>query len=341
MGICWEEAMKRRDVLKLAGGGILAGVSAMPRFAFAASQPSMVVIHKISGIPWVNLMKSGVEKAGKDFGINATLIGPTAADPAQQAKLIEDVIAQKVDVLGLVPLDVNVCAPLLARAHDAGIKIITLEGQQQVGRDWDVALADPTAYGEAQMKKLGALTGGEGEYVIVVGGLTTPLHKAWADAAVAYQEKNFPKMKQATERFGMGESTDETQAMVLDVLKAHPKVNGFLLEASPGPIGAGNALKELRNTKVNVIGSCVPGQASALLKAGYIKECVLWNPIDSGYDMVAVANLLLKGVALKDGPMAIPGVGDATIEVEKKIVQLNKLIEITTDNVDQYVAQGL
>ena len=37
----------------------------------------------------------------------------------------------------------------------------------------------------------------------------------------------------------------------------------------------------------------------------------------------------------------IPGVGDATIEVEKKIVQLNKLIEITTDNVDQYVAQGL
>ena len=112
--------MKRRDVLKLAGGGILAGVSAMPRFAFAASQPSMVVIHKISGIPWVNLMKSGVEKAGKDFGINATLIGPTAADPAQQAKLIEDVIAQKVDVLGLVPLDVNVCAPLLARAARSG-----------------------------------------------------------------------------------------------------------------------------------------------------------------------------------------------------------------------------
>ena len=332
--------MNRREVLKLAGASAVAGMAAGSRIGFAADQPTMVIVHKISGIPWVNLMASGVKKAGQDFGINASLIGPTVADPAQQAKLIEDTIAQKVNFLGVVPLDVNVCAPLLQRAHEAGIKILTLEGQAQVGRDWDVAMADPQTYGEAQMKKLGELTGGKGEYVVIVGGLTTPLHKAWADFAVAYQEKHFPDLKQATERFGMAESTDDTQAAVLDILKAHPNVNGFIIEASPGPIGAGNALRQLKNTKVNVIGSCVPGQAQALLKAGYIKDCVLWSPIESGYAMVAVASLMLKG-PLNDGPIQIPGIGDATVEGAQKIIQLNRLLEITTANMDQYIAQGL
>jgi len=71
--------------------------------------------------------------------------------------------------------------------------------------------------------------------VIIVGGLTTPLHKIWADAAVAYQEKHFPDMKQATDRFGMGESTDETQKKtVLDVSRRIRRSTGFMIEGSPG-----------------------------------------------------------------------------------------------------------
>jgi len=115
-------------------------------------------------------MAKGVTKGGKDFGSDASLIGPTTADPALQAKLIEDVIAQKVDVLGLVPLDANVCAPLLKQAHEAGIKVITLEGSNQDGRDWDVGMVDPIDYGETQMKRLAEGMGGKGEYVIIVGG---------------------------------------------------------------------------------------------------------------------------------------------------------------------------
>lgn len=332
--------MNRRDALKLLGGTALVGATGIPELAFAADQKKMVVIHKIAGIPWVNLMAKGVEVGGKDFGIDASLIGPTTADPALQAKLIEDVIAQKVDVLGLVPLDTNVCAPLLQRAHDAGIKVITLEGSSQDGRDWDVGMVDPIDYGETQMKRLAERMGGKGEYVIIVGGLTTPLHKIWADAAVAYQEKNYPDMKQATDRFGMGESTDETQKTVLDVLKAHPNVNGFMIEGSPGPIGAGNALRQLKNTKVTVVGTCTPGQAQALIRGQYIKECFLWNPVDSGYAMVAVAKVVLDGTELKTG-LEIPGVGKAVVDAPNKIVQLSKMLEVTQANVDELVTQGL
>jgi simple sugar transport system substrate-binding protein len=333
--------MNRRDALKLVGGGVLAGAVGMPDLGLAAGEKTMVVIHKIAGIPWVNLMADGVKKGGQQFGIDASLIGPTTADPALQAKLIEDVIAQKVDVLGLVPLDVNVCAPLLKQAHDAGMKVITLEGAAQVGRDWDVSMADPTTYGVTQMQRLASGMGEKGEYVIIVGGLTTPLHKFWADAAVAYQQKHYPNMKQATDRFGMGESTDETQTAVLDILKAHPQVTGFMIEASPGPIGAGNALRQLRDHKVTVVGSCTPGQAQALIHAGYISECVLWSPYDSGFAMVSVAKLMLDGTTFKNGPMELPGVGEAVVDVPGKIIQLNKMLEVTKANVDKYVAQGL
>ena len=320
----------------------LLGAANLPGFAFAADQKKMVVIHKIAGIPWVNLMKDGVEKGGKDYGIDATLIGPTTADPALQAKLVEDVIAQKVDVLGVVPLDSNVLAPLLKRAHDAGIVVLTLEGSNQPNRDWDVGMVDPIEYGETMMKRMAAGMGESGEYVVIVGGLTTPLHKIWADAAVAYQEKNYPGMKQATDRFGMGESTDETQKTVLDVMKAHPGVKGFLIYGSPGPIGAGNALRQLKNHNVTVVGTCTPGQTQTLINADWVKECFLWNPVDSGYAMVAVAKVILDGQQMTAG-MDIPGVGKADISMNDTggIVQLNKPLEVTKDNVDNLVSQGL
>jgi simple sugar transport system substrate-binding protein len=203
-------------------------------------------------------------------------------------------------------------------------------------------MVDPIDYGETMMKRMAAGMGESGEYVVIVGGLTTPVHKIWADAAVAYQEKNYPNMKQATDRFGMGESTDETQKTVLDVMKAHPKVKGFLIYGSPGPIGAGNALRQLKNHNVTVVGTCTPGQTQTLINAGWVKECFLWNPVDSGYAMVAVANVLLGGKELSDG-MDIPGVGKATITKNDTggLVELSKTLEVTKDTVDGLVAQGL
>ena len=68
----------------------------------------MVTVVKIAGIPWFNAGNKGIQSGGKDFGIDATMVGPANVDPAQQVKLLEDLIAKKVDVIGLVPLDVKV-----------------------------------------------------------------------------------------------------------------------------------------------------------------------------------------------------------------------------------------
>jgi simple sugar transport system substrate-binding protein len=334
-------SMKRRDVLKVIAATTVAGSFGMRAGVAMAATKRMVVIHKIAGIPWVNMMSDGVVQGGKKFGIDASLIGPATPDPAQQVKLIEDVIAQKVDVIGLVPLDEKVCAPSLKRAQEAGIKVITLEGPNQEGRDWNVDLVNSHAFGEVQMQRLAAAMGEKGQYVVYVGTLTTPLHNVWADSAIAYQKAHYPNMTLATDRFPGGDEVDVSQRTTLDVVKAYPDVRGILAEGSNGPIGAGNAIKQLHmEKKIAVVGTCVPSQAQALLKNKIIRECTLWNPSLSGYAMVAVAKLMLDGTPIV-ADMEIADLGKASIDPTKKSIQFDKMLEITIDNVDSLVASGL
>jgi len=83
-----------------------------------AAQPlRMGVVVKVGGIPWFNAMEAGIKEEAAKRGINAWQVGPTSADPALQVRAIEDLIAQKVDIIGVVPNDPKVLEPVLQRAR--------------------------------------------------------------------------------------------------------------------------------------------------------------------------------------------------------------------------------
>jgi len=310
------------------------------RLAFAAN-PSMVTVVKIAGIPWFNAVEKGIQKGAKDFSIDATMVGPANVDPAQQVKLLEDQIAKKVTVIGLVPLDVKVCEPVLKRAQAAGIKVITHEGPEQEGRDWNVELIDSVRFGEVQMQRIAKDMGESGEYVVYVGTLTTPLHNKWADAAIAYQKKNYPKMKLAADRFPGADEIDTSYKTTLDVIKAYPNLKGILGFGSNGPIGAGNAVREKRlGKKIAVVGTVLPSQAKDLIADGIIREGFLWNPTDAGYAMVAVARLVLDGKPIQDG-VEIPGLGKASVDVPGKLIKVDKIMRINNETIKGLIEGGL
>ena len=108
--------MLRRQLLKSTAALVATSVPGMGfgRAAFAAN-PTMTTVCKIIGVPYFTLLGNGLEEAGKKFGIDSNMIGPAQVDPAQQVRLVEDVIAKKVNVLGLIPLDVKVLAPVVKR----------------------------------------------------------------------------------------------------------------------------------------------------------------------------------------------------------------------------------
>ena len=119
---------------------------ALPGVALAsADKPVIGVVVKIGGIPWFNAMDAGIKKKGAELGLKAFMVGPTSADPALQVRAIEDLIAQKVDVIGVVPNDAEVLEPVLERARAAGIKVITHESPKQKNADYDFELASAQA----------------------------------------------------------------------------------------------------------------------------------------------------------------------------------------------------
>ncbi len=70
-------------------------------------------------MPWFNRMGEGVVQAGKEFNLNASQVGPSSTDAPQQVKIIEDLIARKVDAITIVPNDANVLESVFKKARDA------------------------------------------------------------------------------------------------------------------------------------------------------------------------------------------------------------------------------
>ena len=244
--------MFRKTVVTAAIG---AALSILLVGAADAKDAKIGVVVKIGGIPWFNAMENGIKEQGTAMGDDAFMIGPTSADPALQVRAIEDLIAQGVDVIGVVPNDAAVIEPVLQKARDAGIKVITHESPDQKNADWDFEMVSAQGYGEAHAKMLAEQMGGKGKYVVYVGSLTVPLHNLWADYGIDYLKANYPDMQLVGDRYGVAESVDDSRKTALDVLAANPDLGGFLTFGSQGPIGAGRALDEQHlGDKVSLVG---------------------------------------------------------------------------------------
>jgi len=137
--------------------------------AIADDNLTIGVVAKIGGIPWFNAMESGIEEKAEQLGVNGFMVGPTSADPALQVRAIEDMIAQGVDVIGVVPNDAQVLEPVLARAREQGIIVLTHESPDQQNVDWNFELASAQGFGEAYGERLAELMDGSGQYAVFVG----------------------------------------------------------------------------------------------------------------------------------------------------------------------------
>ncbi len=323
---------------------VLAGAALAVAFAFGAQaqdKPTMGIVVKIGGIPWFNAMETGIKEKAAELGVDATMIGPTSADPALQVRAIEDLIAKGVDVIGVVPNDEAALEPVLEKAMAAGIKVVAHEGPGIKNLDWDFELASAKGFGETHAELLAQKMGGKGEYAVFVGSLTVPLHNAWADYAIAYLGEKYPDMKLIGERYGVAESVDDSRKTALDLMAANPGLKGFLAFGSQGPIGAGRAIEERRMVgQVHVLGPFSPGQGRKLVKSGAISGGFMWNPAEAGRVFVTIGKMLVDGVEITDG-MEIPGLGVVHPDFENRDIITDNLIPINADTVDELADLGL
>ena len=129
--------------------------------AFAADDEfEIVVVPKDSSNPWFVRMKAGVDEYAElndDHEIYQK--GTDVIDATKQAQLVEDLIAQGVDAICVVPVDIESMDAALKKAKDAGIVVIAHEGAALTNVDYDIEAFSNSAYGAFIMDNLAQALG--------------------------------------------------------------------------------------------------------------------------------------------------------------------------------------
>jgi len=303
---------------------------------------TIATVVKVDGIAWFDRMREGVEQFKADTGHDTWMVGPSQADAAAQVQMIENLIAQGVDAICVVPFSVEAVEPVLKKARERGIVVISHEASNIQNVDYDIEAFDNKAYGANLMKVLGEAMGGKGKYVATVGSLTSKSQMEWIDGAVEYQEANFPEMSQAVERLETYDDASQDYTKLKEAMTAHPDITGIVGGPMPTSAGAGRLIQEggLKG-KVHFAGTGLPSVAGEYIASGDVGYIQFWDPAVAGYamNMLAVAALEGKKDQIKAGlNLGLAGYEDLTAPDPDRpnILYGSGWVGVTAENMDQY-----
>ncbi|CAO3427232.1 substrate-binding domain-containing protein [Azospirillum endophyticum] len=257
---------------------------------------TIATVVKVDGIAWFDRMRDGVKQFAADTGHDTWMVGPSQADAAAQVQLVENLIAQGVDAIAIVPFSVEAVEPVLKKARDRGIVVIAHEASNIQNADYVLEAFDNFAYGAKLMEVLGKAMGGEGKYVCTVGSLTSKSQNEWIDGAVAYQKEHFPKMQMVTNRLETYDDANTDYNKLKEVLTTYPDLKGIVGGPMPTSAGAGRLVAErgLKN-KLFFSGTGLVSVAGQYLAQGDIQYIQFWDPAVAGYAMNMLAVMALDG----------------------------------------------
>ncbi len=328
--------MTRKTILLAGAAAIAVAFGAAGTATAQDKKPTIATIVKISGIQWFNRMDEGVKKFAADTGANAFQVGPAKADAQLQVQLVEDMIAQGVNAIAIVPFAPEAVEPVLKKAMDAGIKVVAHEASAIQNADYDIEAFQNGAYGEHLMKALGECMGGKGEYAVFVGSLTSKSHNEWVDAAIAYQKANFPDMKMVGSKNETFDDQQQAYAKTQELLRAFPNVRGFQGSASTDVGGIGLALEERGMAgDTCVMGTSLPSIASQYLETGAVDMISFWDPALAGYAMNKLAVMLIDGQPVTDG-MDLGVEGYNKLSLDGKVLYGQAWVDVTKENMAEY-----
>lgn len=289
--------------------------------------------------PWCLRHEEGVKEFAAATGYDCFVKGPSKTDSAQQIQVIEELIAQDIDALCVVPIDPEACENVFKKARDQGIVVITHEAPGMTNVDYNIEAFDNKSYGAYMMDELARAMGEEGQYVTMVAFLSSVSHNEWMDAAIEHQKANYPNMELVPEeKIECEDNMEMAYEKTKEMIKKYPEIKGFLGASSYDPPGAGKAIDELGKTgQVFAVGTSVPSVAAPYLESGS-NPCVLcWDPALSGKAQLELAVMMLDGRQDEIANGLDLGIeGYDSLLVDGNMLSGNGWLVITEDNMADY-----
>lgn len=327
-------------IAALVGGTAFAGGQGEEAAGDDVYDIAMVV--KVEGVAWFDNMRLGVEAFGEEHDdVNAWQTGADTADPAAQVRIVEDLIAQEVDAILIVPNDPESLVPVIERARARGIVVVTHEASNIQNADYDVEAFDNKQYGAHMASIMADWMGGSGVWQPFVGHLTSTTHNEWVDGEEEFISENYSDVVKANERQEDTENQQVAYERSLELLRSNSDIQAIMGSAMTTVPGAAQAIEELGLVgEVAAFGTCLPSVAGDYIESGAVESIHFWVPADAGYVAANIAYQKLKGNDITDGmDLGRPGYTSVMIQDNDAgvpIVYGQAWADVNEDNLDEW-----
>jgi simple sugar transport system substrate-binding protein len=300
--------------------------------------PVIAFCPKVIGQAWWDYVRdSGVMKWAEENGIEVIYKGGTDVDPAAQVQIMTDLVAQDIDILCFSPNDPDSLENICKEAREKGIIVIATEASGMKNVDYDLEAFDEAGLGGFMMDQLAAQMGETGEYITMVGSMTSESHNNWADAAVARQQEAYPNMTLVADaRVTSDLDAEVAYQKTKELLTKYPNLKGILGTSSFDSPGCARAIQELGLTgQVFAISVALPSETRDYLKEGVLGSVALWDPALAAKAMLNLGVMLYNGETVATG--ADLGIdGYTNVSINGTVVIGQGWLAITKDNVDTF-----
>ena len=264
-----------------------------------------------------NQINDGAKQAADKAGAKLVIFNANNVAAAQNSA-IEDYIAQKVDGIVLIAIDVNGVKPAVTAAKNAGIPVVAIDARIPDGDNAAFIGVDNKGAGEqigkyfadyAKNKMGGAAKVG------IVGALNSFIQNQRLDGFKAAAQGAGVKFLDTVD----GQNIQDVALTAAEnLMTANPDMNALYATGEPALVGAISAVTSQQGTgKVKVFGWDLTAQAIKGIDEGWIVAVVQQDPFQEG---VAGVETVLK---IKKGETVNP-----SIDIPVTIV--------TKDNVDKF-----
>jgi len=302
----------------------------------AGGKVTIALLPKSKGNQYFVTCEKGARAAEKELGIELLFDGPTNTDPAKQNEIVENWITLGVDAIAAACENKEGISPVLKKAQDKGIKVITYDSDANTdARSFFVNQATAQGIGETLMDTAAQLCGEEGEFAIITATLTAANMNEWRKHIEARLAAKYPKMKLVDTK-PCDDQKDKAQQETTNLLGAYPNLKCVMAICSPAVPGAAEAVKQQGKVgAVKVLGLGLPSENRAYVKEGVTQAVILWKVEDLGYLTIQAANALVKGT-LKPGDAVFNAGKLGGLEIQGSDILLGKPFVFTKDNIDQF-----
>ncbi len=296
-----------------------------------AADYNIAVVPKMTNLAWFERMEWGVNEYNEENGTDVFYGGSTDGDG--QAAYVEGLLSQGYDAICVVPYDVEALDPILEKARDAGIVVICHEASTMENMDYDVEAFNTYEYGAHLMEKIAELTGGEGEYIQTIAGLTSQSHVEEADGGKEYADA-YTDMTMYGDRILSDDNEDTAYNKVKEALTANPDIVAIQCAAMSETPGAARAVEELGLAgKVYICGTSLNSVCEKYVEDGTVQLMSFWDPALAGDAMIELAVATLNGTA-GDDTLSLPVEGYEDLVLEGNVYTGNAWIDVDQSNYD-------